>query len=253
MTLGVFSEDNDEQPVVWSGVSFELKGFAAYHLSMMVMMLLGNALSFFDQAFVAIGIGLSVSILSAIRRLRHDWRWRPPGPAQVFTAILVAALMAYFVGATTGFSVSRFVTLGPWALAVVGIGVYSVLQALRIVHTSEKAFRAECGDQTQLAEPERPPEPRWKAIIRYAFITAFILVWLETVTSFYVFDSTFRAGSPAITVSQTEPLTNRGRIVYITPAEKQQVDFLQTVMMIGIPSSIALAFFLLLVLKVRLR
>jgi hypothetical protein len=222
------------------------------------MMIAGVRLAFVEQIAIAGAIAASIAVASVVRRLRHKWHWKGLTPLRAGGAVLMIGLMGYFLFAAAGgalqapnFAIDRPFGMGPWVLAGLGIAVFSVLNVLRITHLSEKAFREECGEQAGQAKPEPPPEPRWKVITKYAFAVAFLAVWLEGVTFFYVFDRTFRSGSPIPTVERTATLTNHGVTVYVTPAEKRLVDQLQGFMFICIPAAIATGFFLQYVLKVR--
>ena len=246
---------DDERPhKSWSDASFEFKGFFAYHVAMMAMMIFGRALPFVDQAFVAGTIAASVAVVSVTRRIQKGWRWSGLTVGRSLSAIVTFFLLGYFTLAMTGFSLERFTTLGPFSLAAVGIAVFGILSALRLVHGSEADFLAECGDRVavQAVTPAAPRQPRWKSALKWTFAVAFTLVWLEGVTSFYVFDKTFRAGAHEPTGAKTEALINKGTTVYVTPDEKRLVDRLQLIMMLGIPSAIATAFFLQYVVKVNL-
>lgn len=248
---------SSDYPQTWSDTSFEFKGFFLYHISMMVMMVLGTGLSFIEQILIAAAIALSIAVASFIRRLRHKWRWRGVSILRASGAIATAALMGWFLFAVAGgallandFAFDRPFAIGPWILAGLGIAVYSVLDLLRIMPRSETAFRVDCGEGER-AEPKPPPEPRWKTITKYVFVAAFLAVWLEAVTFFYVHDRALRASSPVPTVERTAAFENKGKTVYVTPEEKRLVDQLQGFMFIGIPAAIAMAFFLQFVLKIR--
>lgn len=248
----------DDYPKTWSDMSFDFKGMFVYHLTMMAMLLLGRGLAFIEQIFIAAAIMLAIAVASFIRRLRHKWRWRRLSLARAGSAVLTLALMGYFLFAVAGgalqaqgFSFDRPFFLGPWALAALGIAVFSVLNVLRVTHLAEKTFQAECGDQGREPEPAPPPEPRWKVITKYVFTAAFLAVWLEAVTFFYIFDRTIRSSSPTPTVERTVAFKNKGVTVYVTQAEKQLVDQLRDFMFVGIPTMIATGFFLQYVLKIR--
>lgn len=251
----MFSED---QPRTWSEMSFEFKGMFLYHIVMMVMFVAGGAIAFTEQILIAAAIILAIALMSLLRRVRHGWHWRGVGVLRAAGAVLMTALMGYFLFAgvggalqAQGFALDRPFALGPWALAGLGIAIFAVLNVLRITHLSEKAFQNECGDKALEPEPAPPPEPRWKTVVKYVFIAAFLAVWLEAVTAFYVFDRTFRGGAPVPTAGQSAPLTNHGVTVYVTADEKRLVDQLQGFMFVGIPAAIATAFFLHFVLKIR--
>ncbi|MEQ1867771.1 MAG: hypothetical protein ABL996_24385 [Micropepsaceae bacterium] len=240
-------------------MSFEFKGMFFYHISMMVMMLLGRGLALKEQMFIAAAIMLAIAAASSVRRLRHKWHWRGLTIARGGGAVLMIALFSYFLFAgaggalqTQGFSLDRPFFIGPWALAGIGIAVFSVLNILRITHISEKAFQEECGDQALQPKPVPPSEPRWKVVTRYVFAAAFLAVWLEGVTFFYVYDRTLRSSSPVPTAEHSVALNNKVTTVYVTPAEMRLIGQLQEFAFIGIPASIATAFFLQYVLKIRL-
>jgi hypothetical protein len=63
----------------------------------------------------------------------------------------------------------------------------------------------------------------------------FLLVWTASVASFFFFGSAFRRGSAMQTATRTEPLTSHRKTVYVTRAEKQQIDYTQLGSRIGIP------------------
>lgn len=247
-----------DYPRTWSDMSFEFKGMFGYHISMMVMMLAGRSLAFIEQIAIAGAIAMLVAVASVIRRIRHNWHWKGLTPMRAAGAVLMVVLLGYFVFASAGgalqaqgLALDRPVAVGAWVLAAFGLGLFMVLNILRITHLSEKVFREECGDQALQPQPEVPPEPRWKVITKFVFMAAFLAVWLEAVTFFYVNDRALRAASPTPTVERSAPMNNRGKTVYVTPAEKRLIDQLQGFMFIGIPAAIATAFFLQFVLKVR--
>lgn len=249
---------SNDYPRTWSEMSFEFKGMFAYHLSMMVMMLAGRSLAFIEQIAIAAGIAMIVTVASVVRRLRHKWRWQGLTPLRSAGAVLMVVLMAYFVFASAGgalqsqgFALNRPFALGAWVLGAAGLGLFMVLNILRITHLSEKVFLEECGDQALEPTPAPPPEPRWKSITKYVFAAAFLAVWLGAVTFFYINDRTLRSASPVPTVEQTVPMNNKGVTVYVKPAEMRLRDQLQGFMFIGIPAAIATAFFLHFVLRIR--
>jgi hypothetical protein len=249
----------EDYPRTWSEMSFEFKGMFLYHIAMMVMLLLGRSLSFIEQILIAAAIMLAIVATSFVRRLRSEWHWKGLTVARAGGALLTAALMAYFLFSAAGgaaqeqsFSFQRPFGPGAWVLAGFGIAVFVVLNVLRVTHISESAFREDCGDQALQPQPAPPPEPRWKVITKYVFIAAFLAVWLEGVTFFYVFDRTIRAGSPTPTAERSIAFKNKGVTVYITPAEKQRIDQLQGLMLVGIPSIMAASLFLHFVLKIRI-
>jgi len=245
------TEGNSKNSVSWSGMSFEMKAFFAFHVSMMVMMVAGSGLAFLDKALIAGAIALSLSILSAIRRLRRGWRWRGASVGRWLFAVLNALLFCYFIGAVTGFSLAKFERLGPWAFAGIGIGVFGVLNILQIVHRTEAGFLSDCGEGT-VHDYSVEREPAWKRVLGVVYSILFLVVWLAFVTFFYVRSSILSASSPIPTMGKTVAMAENGRTVYVSPADKNLVDLLQLAPMVGIPSIVTLGFFLQFVLKVRL-
>jgi hypothetical protein len=65
-------------------------------------------------------------------------------------------------------------------------------------------------------------------------LTAFMLVWVCGVASFYFFGTAFKNGSPEPTATQTEPLEDHGKTVYVTPTDKRRVHALQLVSWVGV-------------------
>ena len=53
------------------------------------------------------------------------------------------------------------------------------------------------------------------------YTAAFTVVWIGFVLSFYFFGTAFQNGSPEPTATQTEPLKNNGKTVYVTPIERR--------------------------------
>jgi hypothetical protein len=168
-------------------------------------------------------------------------------------AVLNALMIGYLIGAGTQFSLSRFQALAPWTFAGVGIGVFTVLNRLRIVHRTEAGFRASCGDGVPSAlDEERVREPAWKRVIGAAFFMFVMLVWLEAVTALWVPASIFSAGSPVPTAEQSVPMTEKGRTVYVSSDDKHLSNLLFDGALLGVPLVIAIGAFLQFVLKVRL-
>jgi hypothetical protein len=149
----------------------------------------------------------------------------------------------------------------PWHLAGLGLAVFAVLAALRIAQVSDADFLKQCeaagftdSDLKHVTRtvPLVPTDPLWKRVSRGAFYVLGFMVWLDAMASFYCSDVAFRNGSAKPTPTQTEPLNSHGLIVYIQHAQKVQIDFLQNVMSIGIPSIIVCGLILHFLLEVRL-
>lgn len=132
----------------------------------------------------------------------------------------------------------------PWYLAGLGIGLFGVLQSLKIVCTSEAEFASNCTTIDQYGREIKPSpgpspvqlwEPNWKRVTKFVYTVVFVLLWICGVASFYFFGTTFKNGSPEPTTTHTEPLEDHGRTVYVTPTEKQRLHVLQLVSWVGFP------------------
>ena len=133
----------------------------------------------------------------------------------------------------------------PWYLAGAGIIFFGTLHALRLVAFAEADYFAS-------PPPPRSTELPWKRAVRVSFFVFFLVVWLDGVASFYYFGITFRDGSPTATGAQTEPLSNHGKVVYVTPAQKRRVNALQTGMAVGMPAAFLLGAILHFIMGIKL-
>jgi hypothetical protein len=129
-------------------------------------------------------------------------------------------------------------------LAGRGIGLFGILQSLKVAYASEAEFASDCMIIDQYGrelEPARAPasallsEPNWKRVTKATYSTVFMLLWVCGVASFYFFGTAFKNGSPVPTITQTEPLKDHGKTVYVTPTDKRRVHALQLVSGVGFP------------------
>jgi hypothetical protein len=129
-------------------------------------------------------------------------------------------------------------------LAGFGIGLFGILQALKVVYPSEAEFPSNCKiidqygreiEPIQERSPAQPSGPAWKRVTKTTYTVVFMLLWICGVASFYFFGAAFKGGSPEPTATQTEPLEDHGKTVYVTPTEKQRVHALQLVSWVGVP------------------
>jgi hypothetical protein len=256
--MGWFGGPTKRRATSWKEMSAESRMMFVYHGCMMVLFITGGVLTVKLELAIAttlIAIGTAFSLR---RRREKNWHWRSPGVKGAAMTTGTVLLMAFFLySATPMFSPARPQFL-PWYLAGFGIGLFNVLSALNLVKSSEAEFEAECGEppppsasasgQTQLTSPPA----RWKQVVRGAFTVYFFAVWITGVSSFYFSGKAFRGGSPTPTASHTEPMTEHGKTVYVSPAEKRLVDLSETGMMVGIPSVFVLGFVVHFLLGVKL-
>ena len=231
-------------PKTWKEMSLDLKLMFGYHISMMAMMMAGGSLSVRQELTIAGTIASLIVLVSRYNRQKKHWRW----PGIKLIDVLYAAGGIFFVSIFLYSAVPLFPPnnghIVPWYLAVFGIGLLGVLQSLKVVHLSEAEFASNCmiidqyGRELPLARepsPAQPSEPNWKRFMKVAYTVVFMLMWVCGVASFYFFGTAFKNGSPEPTATQTEPLEDHGKTVYVTPAEKQRVHALQLVAGVGFP------------------
>jgi multisubunit Na+/H+ antiporter MnhB subunit len=226
-------------------MSLDMRLMFGYHISMMVMIVAGSSLTMRQELTIAATIAAIIVLISRYHRQKRHWRWPGVKPLDVLYAVGGAVLIAFFLYSATPLFPPNNSHVLPWYLAGLGIGVLGILQALKVVYGSEAEFASNCKIVDQYgreldpirepAFPVEPKEPKWKRIVKVIYTVVFLVTWIGGVASFYFFGTAFKNGSPEPTISQTESLENHGKIVYITPAEKQRVHALQLVSWIGTP------------------
>lgn len=242
-------------PKQWKDRSLELKLMFIYHGCMMVLFIVGGALSLGQElTLTVVLLGVLISISMRHRRWAN-WRWQGVKPKSYLSAVATVALMAVFLYAGTPLFSPKDPRFLPWYLAGFGIGAFNVLQALRLVHPSEAGFLADCqgsvnqADQTTRIEPS---EPRWHSILRAAFRVIFFAVWLEFLVFFYYSGTAFRDGSSVPTSTKSEAVTEHGKTVYIARDQRILWDRLESFAFTGIPSVIVCSVLLHFLVGVKL-
>jgi hypothetical protein len=221
---------------------------SGYQLSMMVLFAAGGYLTVRQEFTIAAGIATLIVLVSRYYRKRRHWRWPGIKPKDVLYALGGIVLMTFFLYAATPLFPPNDGQNLPWYLFGLGIGVFNVLAAPNLVCSSEAEFASHCmiidqyGRELEpepVVEPsEEISEPKWKRIIQVTYTVTFMLVWICSVASVYSFGTAFKNGSPQPTATQTEPLEDHSKTVYVTPAEKRRIHALQLVSWIGIPTLI---------------
>jgi hypothetical protein len=177
------------------------------------------------------------------RQAKH-WRWPGVKPLNVLYAAGSIVLIFFFLYSASPLFPVHDNHFLPWYLGGLGIGIFGILQTLKVVDASQVEFVSHCmvidqyGRELEPAAATAPPQitgPAWKRTAKVVYSVVFILVWVAGVASFYFSGTAFKNGSPQPTATQTQPLTDHGKTVYVTPAEKQRLDELQLAMWIGIP------------------
>jgi hypothetical protein len=231
-------------PKNWKEMSLDMRLMFGYHISMMGMMVGGGALTVRQELTIAASIAALIVLVSRYHRQRKHWRWPGIKPLDVLYAVGGIILISLFLYSATPLFPPNNGHVVPWYLAGLGIGLFGVLQSLKVVHAAEAEFTSNCMIIDQYGrelEPVNEPspvqlsEPNWMRVTKVMYTVAFMLVWVCGVASFYLFGTAFKNGSPEPTATQTEPLEDRGKTVYVTPTEKQRVHVLQLVSWVGVP------------------
>jgi hypothetical protein len=244
-----------DYPKQWKDMSLEFKLMFVYHGCMMVLFITGGALTLRQEFEFTVVLVFVLATLSIRHRRSAGWRWQALETKNLLMAVGGIALMGVFLYAATPLfppSNPRFL---PWYLAGFGIGTFNVLQALRLVHPSEAAFLADCHEpdsQTVQATPSEPTEPQWRRVVRATYRLLFFLVWLGFLAFFYYSGAAFRDGSPVPTPTQTDAVTQHGKTVYITHAQKILCDRLESSAFVGIPLVLVGGFVLHFLMGVKL-
>jgi len=231
-------------PKNWKEMSLDMRLMFGYHISMMVMMVAGGALTVRQELTIAATIAALILLVSRYHRQKKHWRWPGIKPVNVLYAIGGIFFISIFLYSVTPLTPPNNGHFVPWYLAGLGIGLFGILQSLKVVYASEVEFISDCMivDQygRELEPPNAPssaqvPEPYWKRVTKVTYSTVFMLLWVCGVSSFYFFGTASKNGSPEPTATQTEPLENHGKTVYVTSTDKQRVHVLQLVSSVGFP------------------
>jgi hypothetical protein len=244
-----------DYPKQWKDMSLDFKLMFAYHGCMMVLFVSGGALSTRQELGIAGVLVAAITSISMRHRRDAGWRWQGVEAKNLLMAAGGLVLTGFFLFAATPMFPASNPRFFPWYLAGFSIATFNVLQALRVIQTSEAAFLEDCrepGNQIKLAAPAESTGPLWHKISRAAFSILFVSVWLGFITFFYYSGVAFRDGSPVPTVTQSEPITDHGTTVYVTHKQKMLCDELQLFAFAGIPSVLAVGFLLHFLIGVKL-
>jgi len=242
-------------------MSLDMRLMFAYHISMMVMMVAGGSLTVRQELTIAATVAALILLASRYHRQKAHWRWPGIKPANVLYALGGIFLISIFLYSATPLAPPHNAHIVPWYLAGLGIGLFGILQSLKVAYASEAEFAADCMTIDQYGrelEPTRAPasvqlsEPNWKRVTKVTYSTVFMLMWVCGVASFYFFGTAFKNGSPEPTTTQTEPLKDHGKTVYVTPTEKHRVHALQLLSGVGFPVLIVSAAILHFLVGVKL-
>jgi len=231
-------------PKKWKEMSLDYKLMFVYHGSMMVLFMAGQTLSVRQEILLTSALVVTLVLISLRHRRLTNWRWPPVLPSNVFWALFGAVAVAFFLYSASPLfppSDHRFL---PWYLAGLGIGILGILTSLRVVDISEADYLLRCRTIDQYGREIEPAselprrkeiEPPWKKMIRGIYTVSFLLLWAVSVASFLFFGTAFRHGSPTPTATDTDPLTDHGKTVYVNHEEKRRIKYLQIISGVGFP------------------
>ena len=244
----------------WSDYSFDNKAFFAWAGGLMALIIIEGTGAFDDLApsiyFGGLALALFAFVTISIKHRReHNWHWPGVNRSAWLKAGLTVALMAAFLYVfAQGLLPLNRQTI-PMLLFGASIGVWNVLFVLRLVQSTNNDFEQNCGESTAQREPKAPAmpsDPKWKRILRGAYSTIFLIVWVEGMAFFYIHERYVHEGSRRPTATQTESFNEHGTLIYITPEQMRLNSLLLTLMAIGIPTMIFSGFFLHYVIGVRM-
>jgi len=246
---------NEDYPRKWKEMSFDFRLMFVYHGCMMALFVTGGMFTTKQELLIAAVLVPVLTLLSLRHRNSIGWRWQGIETKDLAMAIGVAALMVFFLRAGSSLFPASDPRFLPWYLAGFGIGFFNVLSTLKVVRSSESQMLAD--SRTNRAEQPsnsaaEPLEPGWHRIVRGIYTCLFLLVWIEGVYFFQYFGKTFQSGSQSPTVTQTEPISDHGKVVYVTPAQKAQLDRVEMMMFTGIPTVLVGGFALHFLVGVKL-
>jgi hypothetical protein len=230
-----------DYPRQWKDMSFDFKLMFVFHGCMMILFIIGGALSVRQELDFTSALLVVLASLSIRNRRISGWHWHGVKSKDVLMASGIVALMSVFLyAATPQFSPlsSRFL---PWYLAGFGIGAFNVMQQLRLVFPSNQAFLADCQEaygHSRVAPPPPPLDAQWQRIIRATYHLLFFVIWLGFLAFFYYSGTSFRDGSQIPTANHPDAVTEHGKTVYITHEQKILCDKLELYTFVGIPSII---------------
>jgi hypothetical protein len=231
-------------PKNWKEMSLDMRLMFGYHISMMVMMVTGGFLTVRQELTIAATIAALILLVSRSHRQMKHWRWPGVKLVNVLYALGGIFFISIFLFSGTPLFPPNNGYIVPWYLAGLGIGLFGILQSLKVVYASEAEFASDCMIIDQYGrelEPAHDPsstqlsEPNWKRVAKVTFTTVFMLLWVCGVASFYFFGTAFKNGSPEPTATQIEPLEDHGKTFYVTPTDKRRVHALQLVSWVGVP------------------
>jgi hypothetical protein len=259
--MALFDAPNLNYPTQWRDFSLDNKMGLVYFGCMVLLSVFGDSLSVKEELVATMLVAAVLVSFSVRHRQKMNWHWPGVEAEGVLTALVILLVGGIFEFASSGFAPRSDPTFLPWHLAGLGGAVLAVLTALRVVQLSESDFLKQCGavgvvdsdlERSTRTVPLVPTDPLWKRVGRATFYILAFLVWLDAMAFFYCFDVASRHGSAKPTPTQTEPLNSGGVIVYIQHSQRAQIDFLQNVMSIGIPSIMASGLILHFLLEVKL-
>jgi hypothetical protein len=222
--------------------SFDLKLLIAFHLSMMILMVLAQTVPIDAEVKLAAVLAAVLISLSIWNRRRANWRWQPVGITRWLSALAGLILGALFLGASAVRWSPWSTPLFPWFAAGTAIILTNVLSTLGIVQQRERDFQQRCGDLPSVPIEAAPTDSHapWRKAVQRAFSTLFMAVWLGGVAFFWTFNLAMKNGSSQPTAERATEIREHGHSVYVTASEAARIHLLEHVMTFGIPAILLL-------------
>jgi hypothetical protein len=258
LKLPLFDAPRSGQRRSWSDYSFDYQVFFVWEASLMALMFLSGIVQNIPTPVYEGALGVWFLLLSSValvHRRRESWRWPGLSGRDLAGAGFGAVLMGLFLFVFSRGLLPLSRATAPMLLFALSIGVFSVLQGLRLVQLNEEDFKKNCADAVASPEPqeaEGPSDPKWMRIVRACYMVLSVLIWLEAMGFFYVHQRYMHEGSRVPTATQTESFNEHGALIYLTHEKMTINNALLDGMMIGIPLAILGGLFLHFVIGVSI-
>jgi hypothetical protein len=169
-------------------MSLDYKLMFGSHLAIMIMFMVGSALTLPVEGAIEVALLTSIGLVLAWRRSVDGWRWAGAGPRQLLNALSMAAVVVVFLGSALLASPPNSQQMLPWYLAGGNIGLFLVLMSLRVVRPSRSLYEKDCGEPDgETAPPAEPTtDDARRGVIVAIYRTVFFLVWLNCIAVFFM-------------------------------------------------------------------
>src|SRR5258708_25414015 len=173
----MFDFSQQRYPKTWKEMSVDYRLMFVYHGCIMAMMMAGQGLLSLRQEILVVAVLVTVlAFISMRHRAQTNWQWPGASGKDALSAIGTAVLIVFFLYSATASFPPTMPQVLPWYLGGAGgIGMFGILNALKVVYLSETEFLLHCPtiDQygQEIPRPSELPKPKlaeasWKKAIR---------------------------------------------------------------------------------------